>query len=169
MIEFFPDMQNFLRIGNITIAWYAIFIVSGAYLAYYFSLKNLKKMGYTNDDADTLFFGVLIFGVIGARLWYVLFFDLSYYLADPIRILQFREGGMAIHGGIFGGVLYGYVFAKKRGINFMHWLDAILPHVLLSQAIGRWGNFMNQEAFGGVVSEEHFRFIPNFIQKQMYI
>lgn len=169
MIEFFPDMQNFLRIGSITIAWYAIFIVSAAFITYYLSLKSLKKMGYTSEDAETLFYGVLIFGVLGARLWYVLFFDLSYYLADPIRILQFREGGMAIHGGIFGGALYGYYFANKRGINFMHWLDAILPNVLLAQAIGRWGNFMNQEAFGGIVGEEHFKYIPTFIKNNMFI
>lgn len=169
MIELFPDMQNFIKIGPVSITWYAIFIVGGAYIAYYLSLRNLKKMGYTVNDADTLFFGALLFGIIGARIWYVLFFDLKYYLADPIRILQFREGGMAIHGGLFAGIAYGYFFAKKRGFNFMHWADAIVPNVLIAQALGRWGNFMNQEAFGGIVSEAHFRFLPNFIKQQMFI
>ncbi len=169
MIEIFPDMQNFIKIGPVAITWYAIFIVSGAYIAYYLSLKNLKKMGFSVDDVDTLFFGALIFGIAGARLYYVLFFDLGHYLSNPMSILNFREGGLAIHGGLIAGVGYGYWFAKKRGLNFMHWADAIVPNILIAQALGRWGNFMNQEAFGGVVTEAHFRFLPEFIKNHMFI
>lgn len=169
MIKLFPNTQVFLELGPLTITWYAIFIVSGAYIAYYLSLRNLKKMGYGSEDADNLFFGALLSGIVGARLWYVLFFDLSYYLSDPISIVRFSEGGMAIHGGLFAGVAYGYFFAKKRGINFMHWADAIVPNILIAQALGRWGNFMNQEAFGGIVAESHFRFLPEFIKNHMFI
>ncbi|NLW15879.1 MAG: prolipoprotein diacylglyceryl transferase [Erysipelothrix sp.] len=169
MIEFFPDLPTFLKIGPVTITWYALLIVIGAYAAYYISLQNLKKMGYTTDDADGLFFGVLIFGILGARLWYVMFYDLSFYLQNPASILNITEGGLAIHGGIFAAVIYGYIYISKKGYNFIHWLDAVLPNVLLSQAIGRWGNFMNQEAFGGIVSESHFRFLPNFIKETMFI
>lgn len=169
MIKFFPDMQNFIQVGSLSITWYALFIVIGAYVAYYFSLQNLKKMGFGVEDADTLFFGALLCGLIGARLWYVIFYDFNYYFSDPIRILQFREGGMAIHGGLIGGIGYGYYYVKKRGFNFMHWADAIVPNILIAQAMGRWGNFMNQEAFGGIVSEAHFRFLPNFIKNHMFI
>ena len=77
MIEFFPDMKTFIKLGPITIAWYAVFIMTGAFTAYYLSLRNLKKMGYEKDDAENLFYGALLFGVLGARIWYVLFFDIS--------------------------------------------------------------------------------------------
>lgn len=169
MIEFFPDMQNFIKIGSIGITYYALFIVAGAYMAYYLSLRNLKKMGFTVDDADSLFFGALLSGLIGARLWYVMFYDFQYYITHPIDILMFREGGMAIHGGLIAGVAYGYFFAKRRGYNFIHWADAIVPNILIAQAMGRWGNFMNQEAFGGIVAESHFRFLPDFIKNHMFI
>ena len=170
MIEFFPDMKTFLRIGdNITIAWYAVFIMTGAFIAYYLSLRQIKRMGYKQDDLDDLFVGALIFGILGARIWYVLFSDLSYYLQDPISIIRIQDGGLAIHGGLLAGIGYGYYFTKKRGINFMHWADAIVPNILVAQAMGRWGNFMNQEAFGGIVDESHFRLIPDFIKNNMFI
>lgn len=169
MIEFFPDMKTFIKLGPITIAWYAVFIMTGAFTAYYLSLRNLKKMGYEKEDAENLFYGALLFGVLGARIWYVMFFDISYYLQDPIRIIRFQDGGLAIHGGLIGGIAFAYYYAKKRGFNFMHWTDAVVPNVLVAQAIGRWGNFMNQEAFGGIVEESHFRFLPTFIKNNMYI
>ena len=169
MIEIFPDMQNLIKIGPVSITYYAVFIVAGAYAAYHLSLINLKKMGYETDDADNLFFGALLAGLIGARLWYVMFYDFNYYITNPASIFNFREGGMAIHGGLFAGIAYGYFFAKRRGINFMHWADAIVPNILIAQALGRWGNFMNQEAFGGVVTEAHFRFLPEFIKNHMFI
>ena len=115
MIEFFPDMKTFLRIGdNITIAWYAVFIMTGAFIAYYLSLRQIKRMGYKQEDLDDLFVGALIFGILGARIWYVLFSDLSYYLQDPISIIRIQDGGLAIHGGLLAGIGYGYYLQKKR-------------------------------------------------------
>lgn len=169
MIEFFPNMQTFVRIFGVDIAWYAVLIMTGAFIAYYLSLTNIKKMGYATDDLDTLFVGVLGFGILGARLWYVLFFDIQSYIQDPMRILAFRDGGLAIHGGLFAGVGFAYFYLKRKGVNFMHWVDAILPNVLIAQALGRWGNFMNKEAYGGIVSERYFRFFPDFIKNNMYI
>ena len=83
-MSFFPDFRTFLEIGPLSIKWYAVFILSGAIIAYSISAKEIKKMGYSSSVADDLFFGALIFGIIGSRLWYVLFYDLAYYLADPI-------------------------------------------------------------------------------------
>lgn len=169
MIEFFPDLSTFVSIFGVNIAWYAILIMTGAFIAYYLSLKNLKKMGFNAEDLDDLFIGVLVFGVIGARLWYVLFFDLASTLKDPMSIIRFRDGGLAIHGGLFLGIAFAYWYLKKRGYNFIHWTDAIVPNILIAQAMGRWGNFLNQEAFGGIVGESHFRFLPNFIKEIMFI
>jgi len=168
-MRFFPDMQTFLEVGPIAIKWYAILILSGAYLAYYLSLRNLKKMGYSSSLTDDLFFGALISGVIGSRLWFVLFYDLNYYLSNPAEILMTWEGGLAIQGGLLAGALYAYFFTKKRKINFMRFADAIVPNVLIAQAIGRWGNFLNQEAFGRVVSESFYANWPRFIADHMYI
>ena len=87
-MKFFPDLQTFLDVGPISIKWYAVLILVGAYLAYYLSYRNLKKLGYKSDLTDDLFFGALLSGVIGARLWFVIFFDLGYYLSRPLEILM---------------------------------------------------------------------------------
>lgn len=169
MIQFFPDVKTFVQIGSFAIAWYAILIVGGAYIAYMISRHNLRKAGYEDEDVDNIFIGVLGFGIVGARLWYVLFYNLSGYLQDPISIIMVRDGGLAIQGGLFFGAAFGYYYVKKRNISFMHWLDAILPNVLIAQAIGRWGNFMNQEAYGYAVPESFFNGFPSFIKDMMYI
>lgn len=168
-MEFFPDLQTFIRIGSLDIAWYAVLIMSGAYLAYAVSAKSLKKAGYNIADIENLFFGALITGFAGARLWYVLFYDLASSLKDPISIFMIRDGGLAIHGGLFAGVGFGYWYAKKKNLNFWHMADMIVPNILIAQAIGRWGNFMNQEAYGGIVSESFYNYFPAFIKNIMFI
>lgn len=168
-MKLFPDVSTFLEIGPVAIKWYAVLILTGAFLAYYLSARNIKKMGYSTDMTDDLFFGALLSGVVGARLWYVAFYNLEYYLSNPLEILMTWQGGMAIQGGLLLGAAYGYYFVKKRKISFMRWADGIVPTILIAQAIGRWGNFLNQEAFGGVVSENFYRFFPSFIKNMMYI
>lgn len=168
-MKFFPDLQTFLDVGPISIKWYAVLILVGAYLAYYLSYRNLKKMGYRSDLTDDLFFGALLSGVIGARLWFVVFFDLNYYLARPLEILMTWQGGLAIQGGLFGGVLFGLWFVKRKKIDFIRVADAIVPNILVAQAIGRWGNFLNQEAYGRVVQESFYSGWPQLIKDQMFI
>lgn len=168
-MKFFSDIQTFVDIGPISIKWYAVLILAGAYLAYYLSYRNLKKMGYKSELTDDLFFGALLSGVIGARLWYVLFSDLGYYLSRPLEILMTWQGGLAIQGGLFGGVLFGLWFVKRHKINFMRFADAIVPNILVAQAIGRWGNFLNKEAYGRVVQESFYEGWPQLIKDQMFI
>lgn len=168
-MNFFPDISTFVSIGGYNIKWYAILILIGAFAAYYVSQKNILKMGYSTSLADDLFFGVLIAGIVGARLWYVLFYDLQSYLADPISIIQTWEGGMAIQGGLLGGALYAFFFLKIKKISFMRMADAIVPNILIAQAVGRWGNFFNKEAYGGIVEESYFNLFPTFIKDMMYI
>lgn len=170
MIEFFPSTRVFVQIGPVAVMWYAVLIVIGAGIAYAISLRNLKKLGYDQDLVDSLFIGVMLAGVVGARLWYVAFSsNLADYLRDPLSILMMREGGLAIQGGLVLGVVYGYFFAKRHNLSFWQWSDQIVPNILIAQAIGRWGNFINQEAYGRVVDESFYRFFPGFIKDMMFI
>lgn len=168
-MTFFPDIQTFVEIGPISIKMYAICILSGAFITLFVAQAKLVKMGYPKSIAEDLFFWALMSGIIGARLWYVLFYNFDSYLANPISIFQTWNGGMAIQGGLMLGAAYGYWFAKRRKVNFLRAADAIVPAILLAQAAGRWGNFFNQEAYGRTVTEAYYTLFPSFIKDMMYI
>lgn len=168
-MSFFPDGKTFLSIGALSIKWYAVLIMGGAILSCYMAYRELKKNGYSFELIEDLFTGCMLFGIIGARLWFCAFYNFEYYFSNPIEILKVYEGGLAIQGGLFAAILFAYIYASKRKINFLRGADCCFPNLLLAQAIGRWGNFVNQEAFGGVVSEEFYRFFPEFIKDQMFI
>ena len=112
-------------------------------------LKYTKKNGYKEDDIIDLILVVIPFGIIGARLYYVIF-NWSYYSSDFLKIINLRGGGLAIHGAVIGGLVSGFVFCKKRKLNFSELIDFAALALILGQAIGRWGNFTNGEAHGGV-------------------
>ena len=171
-MKFFPDSTTFVEIGALSIQWYAVCILTGAFIAYLLVTKEMRKMGYEDDDTDTIFMGLMFFGVLGARIWYVLFSDLQSYLQDPISIIQIWNGGLAIQGGLFGGALFVYLYTKKKKMTFLRICDALMPYVLIGQACGRWGNFINKEAFGQIVTEAYFEHWPsflNFIKEGMFI
>ena len=168
-MQFFPTMAIFLKIGSLEIRWYAVCILTGALLAYYFSIKEASKAGYSADFLDDVFIGVMFFGIIGARLWYCAFYDLTGYLADPISIIRIWDGGLAIQGGLIAAAIFVLFYCKKKGVQFLHLVDIIFPNVLISQAIGRWGNFFNQEAFGNIVDESYFNGVLSFLKSGMYI
>ena len=159
-----------VNLGFIQIYWYSIFILLGILAASLIIYKELKKQGLTSEEFSDLLFNTVIFGIIGARIYYVVF-NLSYYLHNVVEIFEIWNGGLAIHGGLIGGSLYILYYCKKRKINTLKLLDIIVVGVILGQAIGRWGNFFNQEAFGPVTSLETLRgnFIPEFIINGMKI
>lgn len=171
-MTFFPDGKTFLEINlgsfHLTIAMYAILILGGALLAYYLSLRNLRKIGYKDEFLEDWFIIMLPLSIIGARVWYVIF-EWQLFADDPVSAFYIWNGGLAIQGGLIVGIIYSYIYFRKKGANFLRVGDCIMPNVLLAQAIGRWGNFFNQEAFGQIVSEKYFRFFPEFIKKQMFI
>ena len=169
MIEFFPSRKIFLGIGNLTVTWYALLIMTGAMIAYYLSKRNMRKMGYPDEYADDLFVDVLVVGFLGARLWFCAFYDFGFFISHPWKILAIWDGGLAIHGGFIAALLYGLYFCKKRGINPLRLGDAVVPNVLIAQAIGRWGNFVNQECHGLEVSESYYDGILSFIKDGMFI
>lgn len=168
-MHFFPETRIFLQIGPINIYWYAVLILIGAFACYSLCLHNLKKMGYTSAFAEDLFIGAFASGLIGARIWFCVFYDLGFYLSNPLEFLQVYDGGMAIQGGVIAGALYGAWYAKKHRVDFFRLADGIIPNLLVAQAIGRWGNFINQEAFGGIVDESFYQYFPSFIKNMMFI
>lgn len=168
-MKLFPNFSTFLQIGSIEIRWYAVCIVTGALIALYLVASAAKKDGYDFEIFEDIFIGVMFFGVIGARMWFVLFFDLDTYLADPISILRIWDGGLAIHGGLLFGLIFVYIYCTVKNISFMKMADYIPPAVLVAQAAGRWGNFFNKECHGQLVDESYFDGILSFLKEGMHI
>lgn len=134
-------------IFGIDIYWYAILIVSAFIIAMLIFKIRDNKYGIKYNDITDLAIYLIPISIISARIYYVIF-NLSYYLASPKQILNFRTGGLAIYGGIIGGAITCLIFCKKRKINLANLLDYIVPALALGQSIGRWGNFINAEAYG---------------------
>lgn len=170
-MTFFPDSRTFIQIGSLSIAWYAICIILGAFIAYLIGRHNFKKIGYDPEVLSDYFFGVLFTGVIGARLWYVIFMWDEIYANNPLEIIMFRHGGLAIQGGLIAGIAFSLWYFKKHHIGFMVAGDSIMPGVLIAQAFGRWGNFFNQEAYGSQVTLDFLKslHLPDFIINGMHI
>ena len=157
------------------IKWYGIFIVSGALLCYaitdHMTYKKFKKHGLI----DTLFIVAFLFGILGARLWYCIVLEPEFYFGGNVPPLYFLygivDGGLAVQGGallgIIAGVTFMLLFRKYIDVRFM--MDVAIPTILLAQAIGRIGNFFNQEVYGAVTSYENLWYLPTIIRKNMYI
>ncbi|MDI7743051.1 prolipoprotein diacylglyceryl transferase [Lysinibacillus fusiformis] len=157
-------------IGSIEVRWYGILIACGIVLAYFVAQREAVKRGLPEDFlADMLIWAIPI-SIICARIYYVSM-KWEYYGANPEKIIQIWNGGIAIHGALIGAVITAYIFSRKKGISFLKVADIVAPSLLIGQMIGRWGNFMNQEAYGGPVSREFLEnlMIPNWIIEQMYV
>ena len=155
---------------GLPIYWYAIIIVSGVIIAMWLSTREAVRVGLKPDDVTDFMLIGLPVAIIGARLYYILF-DLQYYIDDPSQIFNIRSGGIAIYGALIAGGIWLYFFCQRNFISPWTFLDIAAPSVLLAQGIGRWGNFMNHEAFGAEVSRSFLEslYIPKFIIDNMYI
>jgi phosphatidylglycerol:prolipoprotein diacylglycerol transferase len=156
------------RFLGLDIRWYGILIASGMLLAILIARYTCRIRDIDYDSFLNAAFIALPAGIIGARLYYVLF-ELPNYISNPIEIFNIRQGGLAIHGGVIFGVLAAFIYTRRKRMNFLRVADAAAPGIILAQAIGRWGNFFNQEAHGGPVSYEYISHFPKFIQQGMYI
>jgi len=135
------------EIFGIEIMWYGILISIGVILGTILALREAKRVGVDeNAFIDLLLFAIPA-AVIGARAYYVIF-SWDYYKDNPIQILNFRGGGLAIHGAIIAAVITAVIFTRRRNLDFWQIADIAAPSLALGQAIGRWGNFINQEAYG---------------------
>lgn len=144
-----------ISVGPFSIYWYGFFIVSAIMLSFFLAKGRIEKkkldFGITLDNLYDFIIGAVFVSILSARLYYVLF-NLKYYLANPSEILQIWNGGLAIYGGIIGAIVYSLIFCRRKKIIFYNLADLATPYLALSQAIGRWGNFINQEAYGYVTN-----------------
>lgn len=156
--------------GPFTVYWYGIIIGAAMLLAITLASKEGKKRGLGEEDIIDMAMWAIPLGLIGARIYYVLF-QWEYYIKKPLEIIAIWQGGIAIYGGLIAGGLVVYWFTKKKGIPFSLMLDILAPYVLLAQSIGRWGNFINQEAHGEAVTRTFLEnlYLPKFIIDQMQI
>ena len=157
-------------LGFIKIYWYSALILFGCITGYLVITLEAKKFGINKDFMFNLFFYLIIFAIIGARFYFVIF-NWDYYSIHTSEIFQIWQGGLAIHGGILLGLLFTIFYTKKYKISTLRILDIIVVGLLLGQAIGRWGNFFNSEAHGIATSLEHLEnlHIPEFIINGMKI
>lgn len=158
------------KIGSFEIRWYSVLILIGAILGYLIAKREAKKFNINEDFVFNMFFWTLIFGIIGARIYYVVF-NWNLYAADPLSAFKFWEGGLAIHGGIIAGLMTMAIYCKRYNANLIKMTDIVVPSLFLAQAIGRWGNFFNSEAHGAATTLLNLqsKFIPKFVIDGMYI
>lgn len=159
-----------ISIGPIKIYWYGIIIALAMLIGISLATKEAKKLGLEEDTMVDMALWAIPIGFIGARLYYVLF-KWDYYIQNPSEIIAIWNGGIAIYGGLIAGGLAVYWFARRKKMTLTLLLDILAPSVLLAQSIGRWGNFINQEAHGGAVSRQFLEtlYLPEFIIEQMNI
>lgn len=159
-----------IDLGFIKIYWYSIMILLGLFIGGSLIIKESKKFKIPENYMVNLIMYTIIFGIIGARLYYVIF-NFQEYSNDLLSIFKIWEGGLAIHGGIIFGLITILIYTKKYKINTLRMLDIIVVGLIIGQAIGRWGNFFNGEAHGGVTTLEFLTslHLPKFIIEGMNI
>ncbi|UQS81685.1 prolipoprotein diacylglyceryl transferase [Bombilactobacillus folatiphilus] len=160
----------FLQLGPFVIRWYGLLIAIGALLGLALALREAPKRNVKPDDLIDLVLWGIPFALIGARTYYVVF-EWSFYSKNPGEIIKIWHGGLAIYGGLIAALIVTIVFTRIRKLPIWLILDIAAPSLLVGQIIGRWGNFMNQEAYGGVVSKSFLTslHLPHFIIQQMLI
>ena len=157
-------------LGFMKIYWYSFTMFLGVLIGIIVAYIEIKRKKMDTSKFENMAFYAILFGFVGARLYYVLF-NLDYYLKEPVEIVKVWNGGLAIHGGIIGAIIAIYFFCRKEKWNIIEILDICAPALIIGQVIGRWGNFFNSEAHGGVVTRAFLEslHIPKFIIDGMYI
>lgn len=171
----FPALNLKLHISRIAfslfgvnIYWYAILITFAMALSIFLMNKDDKKYNINFDDILLLIILTIPIAFIGARIYYVIF-NINYYFSNPTKILNIRDGGLAIYGGIIAGTITIIMYCKIKKINILDVLDYVVPYVAMGQAIGRWGNFINVEAYGTETSNFiRMGIIENDIYKEVH-
>ena len=153
-----PSRVAFTLFGR-DVYWYGVLMALGILIGVWLTLREGKRKKLTEDDIMDMCLVIIPSGVVGARLYYVIF-EWASYASNPIRALYIWEGGLAIYGAVIGGLLGMFIYSRVRKIRFLKLADCIAPGLVLAQAIGRWGNFFNQEAFGLPISNGELMWFP---------
>ena len=141
------NVEKGFYIGSFFIAFYGVIIAIGMLVGVSFILKEAKRVGFDEDKFLDICIITIIVGVIGARIYYVIF-SWDYYKDNLISILNIRQGGLAIYGGVLAGIACIYVLSRVRKLQFLKVMDVAMFGVVIGQIFGRWGNFFNREVFG---------------------
>jgi len=159
-----------LDFGFVKIYWYSVCILLGLLIGGFLIMKESKRFKISDDDMLNLIVYGIVFGILGARVYYVIF-NWSYYSVHLSEIIKIWEGGLAIHGAIIAGLIWIIIYTKKKKMNTLKILDIIVIGLIIGQAFGRWGNFFNGEAHGGPTTLLFLEslHLPKFIIDGMYI
>ena len=163
-------MNPIIDLGIISIHWYSILLFIAILIGSNLAIKEAKKHGFEEDFMVNLLFLGVIIGILGARIYYVIF-NFDYYKYNLIEIFKVWNGGLAIHGGIIAGFITIAIICYKKKVNLLKILDYLVVGLVIAQAIGRWGNFFNGEAHGAITSLSYLEslHLPQFIIDGMYI
>lgn len=168
----FAKLPTGINIFGLEIRFYAIIILFGAIMAYYLAKYFTKKAGYDHTILEGVFYLAFPMGIIGARIWYVIAQWNKEFASQPFyTVFEFWKGGLAIQGGAILGILVGvlYVHYRKPHYNVLAIADNVVPCILIGQAIGRWGNFFNQEVYGMTTDSKNWSFLGDWFIEQMTI
>lgn len=159
-----------ISLGQLEIRWYAILILIAFLIGMYLVKKEAAKLNIDSSKIMDLCFYLVLVSIIGARIYYCIF-EFNQYKDNLIDIFKIWNGGLAIHGGIIAGIIFSYFYCKKNKLEILKITDIIAPALILGQAIGRWGNFFNGEAFGPATTLSFLKqlHLPNFIVDGMYL
>jgi len=158
------------HLGGLEVHWYGIIIGFGILLGLYLAMREAARLSVDQNIIADLCIWAIPVSIICARIYYVIF-EWGYYSEHPNEIIKIWNGGIAIHGALIGAVVTAIVFTRVKGVSFWKIADISAPSLILGQGIGRWGNFMNQEAHGGPVSKAFLEnlHLPDWMINQMYI
>jgi len=152
-------VENLFGISGLNIAWYGVIIGFGILLGILIACREAKRQNLKSDIIFYFFILALPLAIICARLYYVIF-EWEQYRGNFMKMVAIWEGGLAIYGGVIGGFLAAVIFCKLSKFPLWRLIDMVVPSLILGQAIGRWGNFVNQEAFGNLVTNPNLQFFP---------
>jgi phosphatidylglycerol---prolipoprotein diacylglyceryl transferase len=152
-------IENLFGIQGLNIAWYGIIIACGLLLGVLLASLRARRRGWSADVVLDFILLAVPLAVIGARLYYVAF-EWEQYAGSLGKIFAINEGGLAIYGAVIGGFLAAFIFSKASKFPFLKLIELVIPSLILGQAIGRWGNFINQEAFGAMITNPKLQFFP---------
>lgn len=161
------------EIFGLSIRWYGILLSTGIMVGIFLAYMEAKRLGRNPELIIDLALWCVPAAIVGARIYYVLL-EWDYYNGDIMRMINIREGGLAIHGALIAAVFTGYIFTKVKKISFWETADIVAPSIIIGQAIGRWGNFMNNEAHGGPTSlpwgilVDGIRVHPTFLYESLW-
>jgi len=157
-----------ISLGPIQVHWYGIIMGCAFLIGAYLARFHARRVGIDPEHILNMVVWIIPAAIVCARAYYVIF-EWDQYKDNLLSVFYVWKGGLAIHGGLIGGVLAGTWYVRKHKLPYLLMGDILMPSVILGQAIGRWGNFINQEAHGGPVSAEFMEKFPAFIREQMYI